>query len=39
MSEGDGFANVSVEITGAAEKEITVLIQTRNGTATGSLAE
>ena len=35
--EEDGFANVSVELTGTAEREVTVLIQTGDLTATGSL--
>ena len=39
VSEGDEFANVSVELTGTAEREVRVLIHTENGTATGSLGK
>ena len=34
--EGDGVANISLELTGAAQREITIFIQTSNGMATGS---
>ena len=37
VSEGDGFANISLQLTGAAEREVSVLVQTGIGTATGSL--
>ena len=36
VSEDDRDANVSLELTGTAEREVTVLIQTGDGTATGS---
>lgn len=39
VSESDEVCNVSLELTEAAEREVTVLIQTGNGTATGSLRE
>lgn len=38
-SEGDGAANVSLELTGTAEREVTVLIHTEDGMATGSLGQ
>ena len=38
VSEGDGISNVSLELTGTTEREVTVLIKTGNGTATGSLS-
>ena len=37
VSEGDEFVNVSLALIEAAEKEVTVIIQTGDGTATGSL--
>ena len=37
--KGDGVANVSLELTEAAEREVTVLIQTGNGMATGNPGE
>ena len=36
VSEGDGVANVSLRLTGAAEREVSVLLQTEDGVATGS---
>ena len=36
ISEDDRFANVSLELTEAAEKEVAVLLETGNGTAKGS---
>ena len=37
VTEGDEFVNGSVQLTGSAEREVTVLIHTQNGTATGNL--
>ena len=37
VSEGDEVVNISLELTGNSEREITVLIQTQNGSATGCL--
>ena len=37
VSEGGGVTNVSLVLTGAAEKEVTVLIHTENQTAIGIL--
>ena len=37
VSEGDGVANISLELTGVAEREVTVLIHTGDGNATSSL--
>ena len=39
VSEGDGVANVSLELIRAAEREVTVLIQPGDITATGSSEE
>ena len=36
VSEGGGIANVSLRLTGAAEREVSVLLQTGDGVATGS---
>ena len=36
VSEGDGVASVSLRLTGAAEREVSVLLQTEDGVATGS---
>ena len=35
-SEGNEFCNVSLELTEAAEREVTVLIHTEDGAATGN---
>ena len=37
VSEGDEVVNISLELTGNSEREIAVLIQTQNGSATGCL--
>ena len=37
VSESDGVCNISLELTEAAEREVTVIIQTWDGMATGSL--
>ena len=39
VSEYDGLASISLELIGTAEIEVTVLIQTSNGNATGSLGK
>ena len=39
VSEGEGLCNVSLELNEAAEREVTVFIQTVDGTATGSLGK
>lgn len=36
VTESDEVVNVSLELIGAAEREVTVLIETQDGTATGS---
>ena len=33
--ESDGVANITLELTGDAEREVTVLIETQNGDAIG----
>ena len=38
-SEGDGFANVSLELTGTAERAVTVRMHTEDGMATGMLGD
>ena len=35
--EGDGVANISLELIGDSEREVAVIIQTLNGSATGCL--
>ena len=39
VSEYDELATISLELIGDAEREVTVLIQTLNGNATGSLGK
>ena len=39
VNENDESANVSLEVFGAAEREVTVHIETGDGTATGILEE